>query len=189
MKIPIAKLLSIVSIPLIILSVVLAAIYFNRNHEAVSLPDYGKLSSFQLIDSKGEPYDSASLLGQPWIASFVFSRCQNQTPPMVKKMKKLSGLFPELRFVSITVDPEFDQPEVLDQFMKRGQGPQHWSFLTGDKAKIDQVAQSLNLPVPSNPMLHSTRFVLVDSEGHIRGFYDSQSPMQLSALEVDIRGL
>lgn len=184
-----SKTLSIATIPVLVVSVFFAAYAIKKAQDAAVLPDYGAAPVFELTDSSGQKFESSSLLGDPWILSFLFTRCPDQCPLMVTKMTKLSKQVPALKFVSITSDPDFDKPEVLAEYVKRGVGPAKWKFLTGEKEKLNQIASDFSTSAPDNPGLHSTRFILVDGSGRIRGFYDSQSKEQLSALAVDARGL
>lgn len=189
MKILLARLISVSKIPALILIMILFAIHFYKSKESVLLPDYGAAPSFQFTDASGKDFNSSQLLGKPWIASFIFTRCPDQCPRMVKKLKKISKRLPEMQFVSFSVDPEFDKPEILADYIRRGQGPEKWILLTGEKSKIKETAASMMIAVPDNPELHGTRFLLIDGKGRIRGFYDSQNSQQMTALAVDARAL
>lgn len=189
MKKSFARTLSMAAMPILVVSLFFAAYAVKKSQKAAILPDYGKAPVFQLTDQLGNQFDSTSLIGHPWVLSFLFTRCPDQCPLMVTKLKKLSGRASDLKFVSITADPEFDTPEVLEEYVSRGIGPENWSFLTGEKESLKQIALDFMTAAPDNPGLHSTRFILIDASGRIRGFYDSQNSAQLSALEVDVRGL
>lgn len=184
-----SKTLSMAAIPLLVVSVFFAAYAIKKAQDAAVLPDYGAAPQFELTDSSGQKFNSSSLMGDPWIMSFLFTRCPDQCPLMVTKMTTLSKRVPSLKFVSITADPDFDKPEVLAEYIKRGIGPKQWNFLTGEKEMLNKIALGFMTAAPDNPGLHSTRFILVDGSGRIRGFYDSQSKEQLGALAVDVKGL
>lgn len=187
MTIPFSRLLSIVAIPVLVVSLFAGIYYFKQTKGTIDLPDYGAVPVFKLTDTSGVLVDSASLLGKPYILSFLFTRCPDQCPLMVAKLAKLSKRFPNLRFVSITADPDFDTPKVLAEYVDRGIGPRNWSFLTGEKEALKDIALGFMTAAPDNPGLHSTRFILIDTNGRIRGFYDSQSREQLGALAVDVQ--
>jgi protein SCO1/2 len=189
MKPSFARTLSMAAIPVLVVSIFFAVYAIKKSQDAAVLPDYGAAPNFELTDSSGQKFESSSLMGDPWIMTFLFTRCPDQCPLMLTKMTKLSKQVPILKFVSITADPDFDKPEVLAEYVKRGVGPKKWSFLTGEKEKLNQIALDFMTSAPDNPGLHSTRFILVDGSGRIRGFYDSQSKEQMSALVVDARGL
>ena len=176
-------------IPVLVLSL-FAGIYFIQHaKQAVTLPVYGAVPAFKLMDSNGVTFDVRSLIGKPWIAAFMFTRCPDQCPLMVMKLAAISKKNPELKFVSFTSDPEHDRAEVLAEYVKRGIGPKNWSYLTGEKAELQKIASAFMISQADSPSLHSTRFILVDGAGQVRGFYDSQSKEQLDALVIDIRGL
>ncbi|MFN8684768.1 MAG: SCO family protein, partial [Acidobacteriota bacterium] len=98
---------------------------------------------------------------------------------------------PEVRLVSITVDPDRDTPEALAQYARRFQAdPQRWFFLTGRKDRISSLmSESFYLGSMGDLQAHSTRFVLVDQKMKIRGFYDSFAASSIHQLIEDIRSL
>jgi len=189
MKISVARLLSIIAIPIIVSSLFLGGYVIKHAKEAVTLPVYGSAPPFKLVDPSGESFDARSLMGKPWVAAFMFTRCPDQCPLMVMKLAKLSKQNPGLKFVSFTSDPAFDSPEILSEYVKRAVGPMNWSYLTGDKTELQRIAAALMISAPDNPSLHSTRFILVDGAGQVRGFYDSLIKEQLDALAIDARAL
>ena len=80
-----------------------------------------------------------------------------------------------IRFVSFTVDPQHDTPPVLTAYAKHFEAnPAKWFFLTGDVATINHLSRDVfRLATADAALEHSTRFVLVDAQGRIRGFYSS----------------
>jgi len=167
-------------------------------------PEYSLLPDFDLVDQAGRPIDLASLAGAPWIADFIFTRCGGVCPRMTEAMQRLDEPLtasPGVRRVSISVDPEFDTPEVLTAYAaKYGITDVNWLFLTGDRAAIYRLAvDGFKLAVDDDPpagtvnadepILHSTRFVLVDGRGRIRGYYDAFDPATEAALLGDLAAL
>jgi protein SCO1/2 len=97
-----------------------------------------------------------------------------------------------VRLLSLTVDPDHDTPAVLEEYSKRfGADPKRWHFLTGDKAELEKLSDdTFHLNKIGAPGLdHSTRFVLVDRKGRIRGFYDSTDSGVIDQVAEDIRKL
>jgi len=168
------------------------------------LPVYGKVSAFQLIDSSGDGIDQSYLEGRVWVADFFFTSCAGICPMMSKHLvelqKKLEGV-PEVTFVSISVDPERDTPERLRRYARHyGADPDRWWFLTGDRAVIYRLSQeSFHLGVEEVPadqrtpdteeVMHSSRFVLLDRKGRIRGYYEGEEAGVVDRLAADIRRL
>ena len=99
-----------------------------------------------------------------------------------------------MELVSITVDPEYDTPEVLKEYGEQvGASPERWKFLTGPKDQIEAVVMKGFLQAlakePSGAPIHSTRFVLVDRDGWMRGFLDGNDPELAQKLLMDIGDL
>jgi len=151
---------------------------------------YFELPDFQLTDQHGDEYGSQQLEGKVWIANFIFTTCRAICPAMTARMTDLQAeLFNhprwrDLRLVSFSVDPENDTPEVLrDYAVERAYAYQdRWRFLTGTRDELWQLCkEGFKLAVseggddPEMPIVHSDKFVLVDSEGRIRGFYSALS--------------
>src|SRR5207253_873584 len=105
----------------------------------------------------------------------------------------------DLKFVSLTADPDNDTPPVLARYGSLfSADPKNWLFLTGPKKEIVRVAvDGLKLVVVDKPpdqrespedlFLHSTFFVLVDQRGRIRGWFDAQDPSTKEYLQKSIR--
>ena len=138
------------------------------------------------------------LLGAPWVADFVFTRCVLYCPRLTARMKELRALLPpEVKTVSFSVDPEHDTPEVLAAYAAGFQiEGKSWLFLTGSRAEIwELVRKGFLLPVedapeiPASPILHSNRFVLVDSRGRIRSMVEAYEEDALERLLADLAAL
>ncbi len=177
------------SIALILTGLFTLGPFLQKSRHSEVLLDYGPLPDFRLVDASAAEFDSKALNGSPWIASFIFTRCQSQCPLMVGKLAGLSKKLPEMTFVSFTADPDYDKPEKLTEYMKSHPGPENWQFLTGDKAQVTKVAIAFKVATPDNPQIHSTRFALVDDQGHIRGYYDSEDPQQMELIIQDAKVL
>jgi len=99
-----------------------------------------EVPDFALIERSGQPVTRADLLGKVWIASIIFTRCVAECPLVSSHMARLQDVFiaePDVRLVSITVDPAYDTPEVLTRYAQSfAAQPQRWLFLTGDKEAI-----------------------------------------------------
>lgn len=168
-----------------------------RREDRPPLPVLGQLPAFALTDHQGQAVTPASFEGEPWIASFIFTRCGGVCPRIVERMKTLGPrLPPGLRRVSISVDPEHDTPEVLARYAgSSGINDPRWLFLTGEPAAVRAlVLDGFMLAVgdstdPTEPILHSSRLVLIDGAGAIRGYYESEDPEAMAKLARDARGL
>ncbi len=172
---------------------------------------------FSLVERSGQSVTLADLRGKVWIATFVYTECKETCPLQTAYMAQLQkdlGAEPDLRFVSITVDPKHDTPEVLREYAKRyGADPERWLFLTGKKSVIHHLAQDgFRLSVqdvepdegtqgtslwPFGPrpayashgskglVIHSSRLVLVDRHARVRGMYPGTEPDAVQRLKRD----
>jgi len=106
---------------------------------------YGEVPTFSLTERNGGRVSRENLLGTVWIADFIFTRCLATCPQQTATMAQLQNQLafePDLRLVSITVDPDFDTPEILRQYADRYHAdPQRWLFLTGEERAIYVLAQ------------------------------------------------
>jgi protein SCO1/2/putative membrane protein len=159
------------------------------------LPVFGQVATFSLIESNGKTLTSAALSGKPWVASFIFTRCAGSCPVMTHRMARLQTET-SAQFVSFTVDPAHDTPAVLANYAEQyGADRSRWWFLTGDREQIFRASHSMFLAVDDTagtveePILHSTKFVLVDQKGNIRGYYDGTDVQALEQLIRDARSL
>jgi protein SCO1/2 len=106
---------------------------------------YGKIPAFSLTERNGSQVSRENLLGTVWIADFIFTRCLATCPQQTATMAQLQGQLAserDIRLVSITVDPDYDTPEVLRRYAERYHAdPQRWLFLTGEERAIYALAQ------------------------------------------------
>ena len=162
----------------------------------------GKVPPFALTDQLGRAVTNRDLLGEPWVANFVFTRCPSVCPLLTAKFKALQTkvALPHVRYISFSVDPQHDTPEVLAAYAdKYGADPARWRFLTGPLATVEQtIVQGFKIhmgdPTPhaGDPSLidimHGEHLVLVDAEGTIRGYYRAEEA-ELAELANDLRAL
>lgn len=167
------------------------------------LPVLVQLPEFALQDQNGVGFGSAQLNDKPWIANFVFTRCPTTCPIQTrnlakfqKQLKKIDG-GDEVELVSITVDPHFDTPAVLADYAKRMEAdPEGWHFLTGSRDEIwDLCKKGFKLavddapPKAPSPIMHSSRMMLVDRDGQIRGFYEGTTREGMDDLRLAVENL
>ena len=186
---------------LVVTLIVIAAAAVLRMRRPEPPPVLSEVPEFTLVNRDGRTVRRADLAGSPWIADFIFTRCPASCPMMTSRMARLVEDLPAdsgVRFVSFSVDPEHDTPEVLQRYAESYKAPARWLFLTGDGAQIYRLSrEGFKLGVdaaPSGiptaePILHSTRFVLVDGEGRIRGYYDAFDAESMKTLERDLEAI
>lgn len=138
-----------------------------------------QLPDFEFDSAEGDRVSRDSLKGAPWVASFVFTRCMSTCPQISLAVKQLHDRLaesrPDVRFVSFTVDPNYDTPDVLQQYAEvYSADPERWRFLTGEESKIHELiltgfAQFVKPNVgesrrPGFEVAHTNRVVLVNED-------------------------
>jgi protein SCO1/2 len=160
---------------------------FIKETRNIPLPVLGQLKPFELTDSRGQTFDSQQLSGSVWVANFFFTTCGTICPVMAKNMAALQRSFAledNVYFVSISVNPENDTPQRLQEFSQRYQADSNkWFFLTGGREAITRLAvDQFKVGSVDEPIFHSASFILVDRDGRIRGYYDGTQPNELQRL-------
>lgn len=156
-----------------------------ENPDPVFPPNKGDWKAeFEFTERSGETVSSDDLAGQPYVASFFFTRCPSSCPTQNQKLADLQKRFAGkgVKFLAFSVDPNYDTPEVLREYANRfGADPDQWYFLTGDLTKIRQVGTNM-FQQPIMEAFHTDRFGLVDADGNIEGIYSWNSPTQYRKL-------
>jgi len=155
---------------------------------------YGTVPNFELVNQNGQLFGSAELRGKIWIADFIFTTCPGPCPMISTRMGELQKPLEktDVHLVSFTVDPKKDTPEVLRRYAENLQAePGRWDFLTGSQSVIYNLSRNaFKLAVSDGTAdtgmpVHSTRVVLVDRHGEIRGYYNATEPDAVTKLMAD----
>lgn len=191
---------------LTLVAVVGAGIWQLRRFTPASadLPVYGSVPSFTLVERSGRRVSASDLAGRVWIADFIFTRCGGVCPALTTTLAALLRRLPvdpPVTAVSFTVDPTRDDPETLRRYADRfNADAARWLFLTGEKDALERLVRDgfrlsiAELPPgererSAEPITHSDRFVLVDSQLRIRGYYHGTDPESVAKLERDLARL
>jgi len=158
------------------------------------LPVLGDAPAFQLTTQTGAVFDSKSLEGQIWVADFIYTTCPGPCPMMTRQMRQIQDRtaqeMHDVKLVSFTVDPTHDTPPVLEEYAKHYRmDPSRWWFLTGNIPALNTVGMGFKLNTIDGNLSHSTRFVLIDRQNRIRGYYLTDDDAFLPQLIHDIRQL
>jgi protein SCO1 len=172
----------------------LAAALIACSHRGNSLEVLGDVPQFELISQDGQPFHSQTLAGKIWVADFIYTTCPGPCPRMTSQMREVQDAvskIPDVRMVSFTVDPAQDTPAVLAAYAKlHGASPAMWYFLTGPVPVLQTLDRdAFKLGNIDGSMQHSTRFVLVDQQGRIRGYYDTSESSAIPKVIADINAL
>jgi protein SCO1/2 len=152
------------------------------------LPVFGQVPDFQLTTQAGKQLSSSELAGRIWVADFIYTTCTGPCPMMSSKMRRLQSSAPDLLLLSFSVDPEHDTPEALAAYATRYHAQPNWYFLTGARDTLQKLSRDA-FKLSDLGMTHSTRFVLVDQKGRIRGYYGTADEDPVRNLLADVRRL
>ena len=170
------------------------------------LPVLGKVPEFALRGSNGEPLSQASLAGGIWVADFIFTSCPGMCPVLSAHMAEVQERLARqsdstVRLVSFSVDPATDTPEALRAYAERFRAdPRRWLFVTGERDALHTlIGQGFHLAVADRSesenadgeglITHSDRFVLVDRNLQIRGYYHGIDEDSVTQLLRDVEAL
>jgi protein SCO1 len=140
------------------------------------------LPDFNLQECMGGKLGLSDLKGKRWVASFVFTRCTTSCPVITKAVmdlhndKRVEENAADVTFVSFTVDPKFDNVEILKTYSETwSPDRERWKFLTGSQQEIyELIVKGFGLVVRENlgesrrpgfEVAHSNRMVLVNEDG------------------------
>ncbi len=172
-----------------------------------------KIPDFSFINQNNDVVIKDSLNGNIYIANFFFTSCPTICPVMTKNMayvQRKLRVYPDIRFLSHTVDPINDTPERMLDYINTLKSKNininlaNWDFVTGDKKELYEIASAYFVNVSPDSLapggfLHSEYFVIIDKEGKVRsgidknnnvvGVYDGTNDAQMKDLINDVKVL
>ncbi|MCH9685979.1 MAG: SCO family protein [Deltaproteobacteria bacterium] len=170
------------------------------NGDATKLEGFHTIPDFELTNQDGETVTAKTFEGKIYITDFFFTTCPTVCPKMTDAMAKLQQTFvddDEVLFLSHSVTPEIDTPDVLADYAQgHGVVSGKWHLVTGDQSVIYSlgrdyyfVEEDLGLNKRKDDFLHTDNFVLIDDDRHIRGIYSSLSRSDMRRLVEDVATL
>jgi cytochrome oxidase Cu insertion factor (SCO1/SenC/PrrC family) len=160
-----------------------------------------QLADFSLTDRTGRSVTRAELDGKILAVSFLFTGCGVTCPEVTRRMAEIQRLTadaPDVRLLSLTVDPRTDTPQELAKWGARyGADTNRWLLLTGSKAMLYKLIGtsflSNNLSDPFNSMPGSftgtERIAVVDKHGRVRIYFDGLRLETTAAIAAEIEQL
>lgn len=147
---------------------------------------YGMVNSFDLVDQQGKEFTAKNLESRVWVVNFIFTSCATECPVVMQRMKAVQdlGQFDDrVALVSISVDPQTDNPGRLSRFASKYGPTKQWFFLTGDEEVIRRLARedfglgkgysfASHRSDGSELLVHTQKIAVVDGSGTIR-FYEN----------------
>jgi len=154
----------------------------------------GELPQFEMIERSEEPVGREIFEGKISVVDFFFTTCHGPCPTMSTHMSELYRVFKpseNVQFVSITVNPDYDTPEVMQAYARDyGVTDNRWLFLWDEIEGVVELCENgFKLAAEDLPGAHSTKFVLVDDQARIRGYYDGTDPASMRILQGHISQL
>lgn len=154
---------------------------------------------FHLFDQQGDTITLASTHGKVRVADFFFTTCTSICPKMSMQMERVQEAFKDddrVVLLSHSVTPEMDSVPVLAEYAQmHGADPRRWHFLTGDRRQIYRLARGSWFAALDegdggpNDFVHTENFVLADTLGRLRGFYDGTKAEDVDRLIADMHTL
>lgn len=174
--------------------------YVVSSESRLIQPDHPRqLVDFRLTDRTGRTMTRSDLEGKILVVNFLLTSCSLTCPAVNSQMAQIQQLTtnqPDVRLVSLTVDPRDDTPDVLATYGQRfSADTNRWFFLTGDTSVMYHLiassflSQDLNDPysfMPGN-FSHTERIAIVDSGGHLRGYFDGLNENTAMAVADEIK--
>ncbi len=166
-------------------------------------PETG-VADFELTERNGKTIQKADLIGHPWVVSFIFTNCAGPCFKVTSAMRKLQDEFlndTDLRLVTLTVDPERDQPEVLTKYADGFQAnKERWLFLTDPTQSKDKIYPLINRSFlmvaqeatgedrkPGFEFIHTNNVLLVDEHGVVQGKWLSTDEAEFDQLRRELK--
>lgn len=153
------------------------------------------LQEFELTDQFGNRFTKADLKGKLTVAEFIFTRCPSACPVMSRRTGELYELYksaPNVQFVSITVDPDYDTEAVLQRYATmHGVTDSRWKFLRHAEiaAIADLCEKGFLLAAEGLPGGHATKLVIIDAYGAIRAYFDYNDVHLIGSIKLTLRQL
>lgn len=161
------------------------------------------IPEFSFTSQTGQTINRDSMIGRITVADFFFSTCPGICPRMSRQMHRLQeylyknkNIKSETRLISHTVNPSTDSVARLHEYADIYEADSSkWWIVTGDKKELYDLSKNFyKLPAIdmsedstlAEPFVHSERFVLLDKEGFIRGYYDGTDSMEVRDLMIDL---
>ena len=160
----------------------------------------------RLVNQMGDTVNLYDQKGKIIILDFFFTSCGSICPKLTHNMVKLQQSFSKggvahkvqvdtsiVQFMSMSVDPVRDSVPVLREYAnKMGVVSDNWWLLTGNRdsiynfafeeMKVDKFSEE---PV-SPDFVHTSRFVLIDKNMQVRGYYNGLDSTSLLKLAKDV---
>jgi len=180
--------------------VIFACLILSACGNNIPNPVNWPIEDFSFTDQNHQSFGLKDLKGKVWVADFIFTKCPDVCPPMTANMAKLQDMAKEqgldVQFVSFTVDPENDSPEVLKEYVEKFDADlTNWHLLTGySQTEIESFAREnfqavVKKPEQGDLVIHGTDFYLVNQDGVIVKYYTGLNEIPFEEILKHIEAL
>lgn len=155
--------------------------------------------TFKMWNQQGKIVTEKDLQGKVYVVDFFFSTCPGVCKEMTKDMRKIQDFTKDMwdvHLISFSVDPETDSVARLKKYgQDYGVIPQKWDLLTSTYQEVFDLAQknfhisALKDAKADGGIFHEEKFILVDKQNRIRGYYHIRDTIQFKSLIRDIQYL
>jgi protein SCO1/2 len=142
---------------------------------------------FALVNQSGKTIHLDQFRRKPLLLTFIYTRCplpdycplmSSNFSAVLKQLQKSPAIFEKAQLLSVSIDPEFDQPKVLQDYGQRYVGNvdpdfQHWQFASGSAEQVRKVADffGLSYNLKEGQIVHRLQTVLIGSDGKVARVY------------------
>ena len=155
---------------------------------SLRIPDAGDaVPDFRLVNQSGKTITLADFRGRPLLLTFVYTRCplpdycprmSNNFREILQKLQASPAAYENAQLLTISIDPEFDTPVVLQNYGQHFTGKldpqfQHWQFATGSPQEVRKAADffGMSYNTKDGQIIHNLRTVLIGADGRILKVY------------------
>jgi protein SCO1/2 len=158
------------------------------------LPQPRPIEDFTLVDESGKPFTLNDLKGRPTLVFFGFTHCPDVCPTTLAKLARVvkAAAIPDLRVLLVSVDPERDKPEQLQQYVHAFDP--NFKGATGTPAEINRFAREFGVAVArvdlgggDYTMDHSAVVFLLDNQGRRVALFTP--PYEIQPVAADLRSV
>lgn len=158
------------------------------------------LLRYAFTNELGQPVTLSDFPGQALAITFFYTRCPlpDYCPRLSKNFAEASQQLEALphgpanwHFLSISFDPEFDSPEILQAYGRLYHADSaHWSFLTGPKDKIRELARGCGVTMQDadGTINHNFRTLIIDASGHLQMVFPTGGDLSSEIVSEIIKG-
>lgn len=193
------------SLGLIVLLVLATVLGACSNYQFKPTTSY-EIQDFTHTDHRGDTVTLDDLKGKPWLAMFIFTNCTTICSPMTYNMTEIQQQLvdrgiEDYNIVAFSVDPDYDTPEVLTEYLSRYTVPDEskWHLMTGyDQTYMEQFAaksfKSLVKAIEGDDqVMHANTFYLVDEQGvavkNYTGYSQTDGGVPFDTIAIDMESL